>query len=821
VTELLDKVWPIFEAESREQAQALAAGVMALETVASPASARDLKRLAHTLKGSAASLGVLDIEQVAHAIEDLLALADGERALPADVVEVLLRAIGALEASLEPDVRGSIAQLDLVLAQLRAVLDRHGLAPAEPRLAPRAESGGSDVLETLASELSAVVTSDGQARIDHATRARAAAERLASSWSGPASALAARLARAASALELDGDDFARVIAQAAGDLVALRAAAPAVPAPAIAAPDRGLPRANTSRAPEPAPGPASRTVRVDAARLDALATDVDQLVVGVSRREHRGRDLARTDQGFREALRLLERGLVEAGLGEDVEARPKGLADGLARLRAVAAEVGGHAREIRRESEAERLSTRGLRDALQDLRMVPAEATLAALRPAVRDVAAQLGKRIALVVTGGDVRLDRRVLEELRPPLLHLVRNAVDHGVESPEAREAAGKPAEAVIQVGVESRGDRVVITVRDDGAGLSPDRLRAAAVARGLVTADAASRLTDVAAARLAFEPGLSTAASVTAVSGRGVGLDVVAEAARRLGGGVDVTFEHGRGTTFVLDVPLTLAGATGLLVRAAGASAVIPLDAIERVLLVGPGDVGRVADRATVCVDGDQIPFSALARAVGAVAPPRSGAESTIALVVASAGRRIALAVDEVLGEHAIVVTPLGRRLSGVRHLAGAAVLDDGHVVSVLRAAELVPAQRTAEPLPEARPRIVVADDSLSTRFAVKTLLETAGYTVFAAGDGEEAFALAREAGCELVVSDIQMPRLDGLGLTRRLRANERLSAIPVVLVTSLDTAEDRAAGLEAGASGYVVKRDVQHGKLLDLVRQLLPA
>jgi two-component system, chemotaxis family, sensor kinase CheA len=812
VADLLDKVWPVFEAETRDHAQALAAGVMELETVASRENARGLRRLAHSLKGSAASLGLRDLEQVAHALEDVLALADGGRTLPRDAVEALLRAIGALEESLAPVARGRMADLEPVLAQLGAVLERHGVAPGKPRVRAPEDATSPDV-EALASELSAIVTSDGAERSGHAERARGAAERLAAALPGRAGELAARLAQAAAALGRDDDAFPRVVAQAAADLVALRSAATASAEPVSS------PRPDAR---EPGEGArAGRSVRVDANRLDALATDVDQLVVGVSRREHRSRDLARIDHLVRDALRLVERGLAEEGLTEESGTLPRALEDGLSRLRTVGADVGRHAREMRRESEGERLSTRGLREALQDLRMVPAEATLSALRPAVRDVAAQLGKQVSLLLVGGDVRLDRRVLDELKAPLLHLVRNAVDHGVETPAARRAAGKPAEAALEVEVEARGDRVVITVRDDGAGLSPERLRAAAVARGVVTPDEAARLTDRAAARLAFEPGLSTASAITAVSGRGVGLDVVADAARRLGGVVDVSFQPGHGTAFVLDVPLTLAGATGLLVCAADAQAIIPVDAIERVLLVGPGDVGTVAGEATVCVDGDQVPFTTLAKAVGAAPGARTGAGATVALVVASGGRRAALAVDDVLGEHAIVVTPLGRRLAGARHLAGAAVLDDGRVVAVLQPEHLVAAPRATEPAARAPRRIVVADDSLSTRAAVKGLLEIAGYAVLAASDGEEAFALAREAGCDLVVSDVQMPRLDGLGLTRRLKADPRLSRLPVVLVTSLDAEEDRAAGLQAGADGYLVKRDLQQGKLLDLVRQLLPA
>jgi two-component system chemotaxis sensor kinase CheA len=438
----------------------------------------------------------------------------------------------------------------------------------------------------------------------------------------------------------------------------------------------------------------------------------------------------------------------------------------------------------------------------------------------VHEAAARLGKKVRLVLTGGEVRLDRRVLDELRGPLLHLVRNGVDHGIEEPAVRAAAGKPEEATLEVRVDPRGDRVVFTVRDDGAGLSPERLRAVAVQRGLMTAAEADRLSDAEAARIAFQPGVSTAAEITALSGRGVGLDVVAEAVRRLGGTVEVSFERGRGTTFALEAPLALTGTAGLLFRAAGGLGLVPLDAVESVLLVRPGEAGRLAGQAVVSVEGAQVPYVSLAQVLGVGEGP-AATETTVALLVTSGSKRAAIAVDEILGEHPMVVASLGRRLAAVRMLAGAAVLDDGRVVSVLRPAELVAARTVTEgPRQAARARIVVADDSLSTRTAAKSLLEIAGFAVLPAVDGQEALDIVREAGCDLVVSDVQMPKMDGLELTRRIKSDPRLARVPVILVTSLDAPEDRAAGLRAGADGYLVKREVARGGLLDLVRRLLP-
>jgi two-component system chemotaxis sensor kinase CheA len=453
--------------------------------------------------------------------------------------------------------------------------------------------------------------------------------------------------------------------------------------------------------------------------------------------------------------------------------------------------------------------------------MVPAALVLEPLRRAVRDLAGRLGKDVDLVLEGGDVRIDRRIVDELREPLLHLVRNAVDHGLETPDARRSAGKDPRGRVRVSVEPRGSRVGIVVEDDGAGVDVAAVRSSAVRRGVLSEEAAARLPEAEAASLVFQPGLSTSRTVNEVSGRGVGLDVVRETVGRLQGTVDLAYTPGRGTRFDLELPLTVAATSAILFRLGRETAALPADAVERVLLLSESEVGTVAGRPMVKVGDAQIPFAPLAQLLGA-SGGRLGRKGQPALVLVHAAQRIAVAVDEIIGQQDVVVNALGSRVARVAHLAGASVLDDGRVVAVLATADLF---RRAQPATAraaaVRPRIVVADDSLTTRSAVKALLEIAGFTVLPAADGEEAWALIRDAGCQLVVSDIQMPVLDGLALARRIKADPRLRDLPVVLVTSLETEEDRAAGLEAGADGYLVKREVEHGKLLELVRQLLPA
>jgi two-component system chemotaxis sensor kinase CheA len=595
----------------------------------------------------------------------------------------------------------------------------------------------------------------------------------------------------------------------AGDLVELRqrlepSLQPAPGSPAAAEPVR----------------PADKSIRVLSSTLDSLARQLELLAVSEARHARRAREVSATEAVTREVVRRLEQAVQALRLSDAEEGRA-GVEVAVQRLRALGTDLRRLARDGQREAEAQQLAGAVLREDLRSLRMVPAALMLEPLRRTVRDVAGRLGKSVELEVTGGDVKLDRRIVDELRDPLLHLVRNSVDHGIESPEVRRAAGKAGDGRIRVSVEPRGNRVGLVVEDDGGGLDLVAVRQAAVRRGLLGAEAAAGLDDAEAARLIFAPGFSTAAEVTEISGRGVGLDVVQSTVNRLGGAVDVRSVPGRSTRFDLELPLTLAATAAILFRVGRDLAALSADAVERVLLLLPADVGTVAGRATVQVAQQQVPFAWLSQLLG-LAPGQLAHKGQPALLLALGAQRAVLAVDEVLGQQEVVVGSLGRRAARATYLAGASVLDDGRVVGVLNAAEVI---RRVQPTGSRGPatsaaRILVADDSLTTRSAMKALLELAGYQVVAAADGEEAFRLLRDPGAALLISDVQMPGLDGLGLVRRVKADPRLRAIPTILVTSLDAPEDRAAGLEAGADGYLVKREVEGGKLLDLVRQLLP-
>jgi two-component system, chemotaxis family, sensor kinase CheA len=823
--ELLQQIWPIFSAEAREHLQGISTSILELERDPFASGLLDgIRRTAHSLKGSAASLGISDVEHLAHAIESSLAGFDPAVGLGSEGVQAALDAVEAIEEALATGDAGGeprISALDALVAALRTggpVSDGPAPAPrAEPAAVARGKTGrGSgnaqlDVLEDRLEQLCAPVSPGDRARL--AAEGAAAARVLAARAPAGAATVALRIAEAFPKLGEDGVDGARLAAGVAGELVALRAALEArEAAPAPAAPASASAAAPVSE----------KSIRVLSSTLDSLARQLELLALAESRHQRRSREVEAAEAASREAIRLLEgvtQKLREAG-DHDRQAE---VVEAVVRLRSTAGDLKRVAQDGRRDAEQQLLVGTVLREDLRALRMVPAALVLEPLRRTVREVAGRLGKEVHLELFGVDVRLDRRVVDELRDPLQHLVRNAVDHGVESAEVRRAAGKPAVGRVTVRVEPRGSRVAFVIEDDGGGLDVDAIRASALRKGILGAEAAQRLSDADAARLVFRQGLSTAKRVTEISGRGVGLDVVQDCLTRLQGSVDVSFQTGRGTRFELELPLTLAATAAILFRIGREVAALPSDTVERVLLLSQGDIGTVAGRPMVKVGDEQVPFASVAQILG-LAPGESRRKAQPALVLAMAGQRVAVAVDDVLGQQDVVVSSLGSRAAKVTHLAGASALDDGRVVGVLAAGEIFrraqPAGTTARAEGPQRTKIIVADDSLTTRAAMKALLEIAGYAVLPAADGEEALGLLREPGVRLVVSDVQMPRLDGLGLTRRVKADPRTRSLPVILVTSLDSAEDRVAGLEAGADGYLVKREVERGKLLELVRQLLP-
>jgi len=442
----------------------------------------------------------------------------------------------------------------------------------------------------------------------------------------------------------------------------------------------------------------------------------------------------------------------------------------------------------------------------------------------VRDLAAQLGKRARLELDGDDTELDKLLVEALDEPLMHLVRNSVDHGVEPPDRRAEAGKPAEGVVKLVAAHRGNQVEIRVSDDGRGLDPARLRAKAVERGLITAAEADALDDAGARALIFRPGFSTAATVSEVSGRGVGMDVVRQTiVTRLKGTIDLESTIGQGSTFVLKLPLTLAIIQVLVARAGGETFAIPLDVVQRVLTIRAAEVALVGDREVCVVRGKHVPLIRL----DAVLELDAAAEGELHLVlVEQVGQAYALACEHLLGKREIVIKSLGKLLAAVPCVAGATLLGD-RVALILDVPAIIkralgrpaPTRRAARAAGGAgSTQILLVEDSDIVRESLRRQLAEAGYLVTVAVDGQHGLELARARRFDLVSTDVVMPRLDGYELTRALRAMPEYANVPIVMVTSMGERIDRVRGFDAGIDEYITKPH-DRTQLLRAVRRLL--
>jgi chemotaxis protein histidine kinase CheA len=503
----------------------------------------------------------------------------------------------------------------------------------------------------------------------------------------------------------------------------------------------------------------------------------------------------------------------------------------LTRLLAVGDQMADAARDLRELVDDAHGRLAQVRDGAMGLAMVPVRRVVAGLPRVVRDVAAAGGKDVELRLLGEDVELDKQVLDGVSDALKHLVVNAVDHGCESLEQRLRAGKPPRATVSVAARSSGGTVVLDVSDDGAGIDEDALRAVAVAHGLLPAD--TTLAGQALWQLLFEPALSTSTEVTETSGRGVGLDVVRTAVEALGGSVDVSSTPGAGTTFTMTLPVTLGVLRCLIARVGDERYALPVPGVVESLSLKDATVHVLAGSPVVVRHGSTLPLLDLGAALG-VAGDR---DPRAAVVVRHADRQVAWAVDRLEGELELVVKDLGPFLGRLPLISGATIDGDGSVLCLVDLRELggssgagagtgagvsalsVPASAEVEVPAARRARILVVEDSVGVRELERAILEGAGYDVVTAVDGLDGAARLTDDPADLVVSDVEMPGMDGYTLTRTIRRTRGWEQVPVVIMTSRGSEDDQRAGLDAGASAYLLKTEFDQNQLVETVRRLI--
>jgi chemotaxis protein histidine kinase CheA len=734
----MDEIFSLFRAEGREHVNRITDLLLAWEKGEIDAEGlEEFFRAAHSLKGSASTLGVESVAAISHALEDVFgAVRRGEveygEAAGSEILAALDAIAACLEAATPATAAESLGEAEAAAARVRALLDAG--VPARP--------------------------------------ARAAAKPLREDPPVPE--------------EVKG---------------------------AAKAPEIGF--------------RGEETVRLPVEKLDAVIDGFSELWEEKFRNDAFGARLSRVAASARGASKLLVDALelyrrrVDAGEFRQHVERAAGAAGAVDReMRALDFDFAARGTKFE-------LDLTSFGDELGRLRMAPLRPLFRGFRRPVRDLAVKLGKKVRLDIVGEDNELDKTVLETIKDPLNHILRNAVYHGLEGEAVRKAAGKPPEGRVLISSTRVGSRLLIEVEDDGRGIDLEKVKAAALAAGVIRGEAAEALSPEETARLVFEPGVTTLEGADAVGGRGVGLDVVATNVAALGGTVEVWSEAGVGTRFTLQIPLTIATARGMLVEAGGAKFIIPSGAIRRVELVATDDFETVEGRPVLRYQGRVLAAGDLSAVLGLGVDRGPESRSTVVIVSSPAGEA-ALLVGRVWEEGEFLTKDLGPAARVMPYFSAAHVTGEGEVTLIVNPDALIREvvggkvewRAAAAPEVEARRRtVLVVDDSLTTRALEKNILETAGYDVAVAASGLEALDLLGKVQCDLAIVDIQMPEMDGYELTRRIRAAPAYRELPVVIVTSLDAERDMARGLEAGADAYIRKSSFDQRELLSVIEQFI--
>ena len=769
-----------FQEEAQDLLQRLNEGVITLESTPDDRALIDqLMRDAHTIKGSSRMVGLIEISDVAHWLEDIMVrVRDKELSYSPDMTDTFFEALDAIvylteNAGVNVDDALDLPGLKARLASLAAP------ERTEPVSAERAEQAAAKMRPPAATASAA----------DAGPETDAAPQR-------------------------DGD----------GDAQATPGASAEVDAEAGGGPARAV-RDGELRS------KAAQTIRVRTNQVDELLNVISEVVIAQIKTEQATHDVRAIHLQAADAWKAWVRvksalsslgtlDLVEA-MSEDLNSLEAALGD---TRKSVGVFLKRHADDVSRTS----VVVGDLQELGMTLRMLPANTIFQAFPRAVRDLAKQFHKEIELVIEGGATELDKKVLEEINDPLVHIMRNAVDHGIEDPATRMAAGKPAAGTITLAARQEGDRIVIEISDDGAGIDPDKIREAAVRKNYISEAEARSMSDREAQYMIFEAGFSTAAIITEISGRGVGMDVVREfVVEKLKGSLDVVSERGRGTTFRLTIPLTLAIIRALLLRVGRQVYALPTGSIDETLRVDPSEVRKVEGREVIRRQRRTIPLVRLSEVLGVMADPP--ANKVPIATIGYSGHRMGFVVDAFVGEQQIVIKTLGTHLAKVDNVAGVTILGAGEVVPILNVPDLMSNARTRGGQRAGRldrqervgaRRVLICEDSFTTRELERSIFEAAGYDVETANDGVQGLQRLREGlRVDAVVTDVQMPNMTGFELTRAIKSDPLLDAIPVVIVTSLERDEEKAQGVEAGADAYITKSVFNQDTLLDTVERLV--
>ncbi|MFM0059814.1 hybrid sensor histidine kinase/response regulator [Paraburkholderia phytofirmans] len=813
----------LFREEARTQARVLNDGLLALDRAPRDAAALEAcMRAAHSLKGAARIVGVQVGVELAHAMEDcFVAAQEGRALLDAAWIDELLRGVDIVARignDEDESARDAVGTCVAALQARMAGVPPHG-APMRRDATPPATAA---VAEPPAIAPGANADPDPDAAFNDLARALRAEGTPAIPTAQPDPDAA--FDSLADALRAEATPANATPAPTQDNHVAL--------APAqkqhdpVAAPSASN---GTSIAPTTEPG---RMLRVRADNLDRLLSLSGESLVESRWLKPFAQSMLRIKRVQRDGTRALDQ-LHETLADLKLDPRAQAALEEVRRLTAESQHL--LAERLADLESFDRRSThlsQQLYDAALQCRMRPFGDGTSGLARMVRDVARSLGKKVRWQLVGESTQVDRDILDLLEAPLGHMLRNALDHGIEAPAARRARGKPEEGTLTLDARHTAGALLITVSDDGAGIDLDALRASIVRKKLASEETIARLSEAELLEFLLLPGFSLRDQVTEVSGRGVGLDAVHDVVKRVRGSVRITHEPGLGTRVQLQLPLTLSVIRSLLIEVAGEPYAVPLAHVNRTLHVNRAEIELLEGHQHIAFSGRRIGVVTAHQILDA-APPADESSTVSMIVIGDGSQTYGVVVDRFLGERMLVVQPLDPRLGKIRNITAGALMENGDPVLIadvddwLRSVERLVAggdlkhtqHGAARAAERATRRVLVVDDSLTVRELERKLLATRGYDVTIAVDGMDGWNAVRGERFDLVITDIDMPRMDGIELVTLIKRDPQLQSLPVMIVSYKDREEDRRAGLNAGADYYLAKGSFHDEALLDAVRDLI--
>lgn len=766
----------IFKAETEEHLTKLENGLVELEKLPDNIElASSLNREVHTLKGAARVFGFNEIQDIAHRIEDIFEEVAGKRAVfNSSMAEGIFKGLDAIRAILE-----KITQ--------------------EKKIDAEVDVDASDICRELEECISAA----------QAIRTRRKRER------GPKKEKEAAESHVRNEQE-KGDPRDQQKEQEVKK-----------------APDKIADRKGETVAPHPL-AQTEEYIRVPMSRVDKLLYLVGEVVINKMKASAMSAQAKKLSKLSREAQKSVS-SLSEA-IKKEVSSQNGEVTKWLSQCEAQMQRLRERTLELYEHVSTEAFHLDPVIDELQakikEIKMLPLSTIFEGFPRMVRDIASQQGKHVNLVISGEETELDKKVMEGIKTSLIHILRNCVDHGIEEPEVRANLGKPRDGTIKVSASHEGDNVVITVEDDGRGMDISQIKETAVKKRLVSSHDLEGMPDKEVMNVVFMNGYSTSPIVTDVSGRGMGLDIVRRDITNLKGRVILDTGKDRGTKFTLVLPLTIAIIQVLLVKVQSMLFALPMFTVTESVKVSRDDVSVTGGRMAIPFREQIVPLVKLNEVLGL---PEAGSEEEkakkemLVVMATSLDRRVGFIVDEIAGEEEAFIKSLGKHLGKVKNVSGAIIMPTGEVVVVLDTTDLVahsalgfPQVAGKKSFPKGKhkeKRILVVEDAFSTRELEKSILETHGYLVDTAVDGLDALDRMVNNQYDLIVSDVEMPRMDGFELCRTLKNNEGYKDIPVVMVTALQREEDKRRGIEVGAAAYLVKSAFEQTNLLDTIERLV--